>query len=101
MVAGLPGAGQHLAAIRRALRDEAKLRLAYRDAAGAATERVVWPVIIGFFAQAEVLAAWCELRRDFRHFRLDRITAATPLPGRMPRRRRVLLAEWRAQQEPE
>ena len=37
----------------------------------------MWPVALGFFEGYEMLAAWCELRRDFRHFRLDRIAAAT------------------------
>lgn len=101
VVAGLPGASAALAAIRRALREETRLRIGYRDSAGVVTTRVVWPVILGFFAEAEVLAAWCELRGDFRHFRLDRIGTAQPLPGRLPRRRRVLLAEWRAQQQPD
>ena len=96
VVAGERGGSAPLAAIRQALREERKLRLAYSDKAGAATERVVWPVIIGFFAASEVLAAWCELRQDFRHVRLDRIATATVLPERLPQRRRLLLAEWRA-----
>ena len=93
------GASPLLGPIRVAIRGEHKLRLRYVDGAGAGTERVVWPIAIGFFAAAEVLAAWCELRRDFRHFRLDRIAAATTLPERMPQRRRVLLATWRAQSD--
>lgn len=88
----------HLATIRRALAAEARLRLRYTDKAGAATERTVWPVAIGFFEAAEVLVAWCETRADFRHFRLDRIASAEPAGGRAPRRRRVLLADWRAAQ---
>ncbi|TPG58201.1 YafY family transcriptional regulator [Roseomonas nepalensis] len=88
----------HLATIRRALAAEARLRLCYRDKAGAATERVVWPVAVGFFEATEVLVAWCETRGDFRHFRLDRIASAEPAGGRAPRRRRVLLADWRASQ---
>lgn len=46
-----------------------------------------------------MLAAWCELRQDFRHFRLDRIAEATKLAERIPRHRRVLLAEWRARED--
>jgi len=60
---------------------------------------VVWPVALGFFEAAEVLAAWCETRQDFRHFRLDRIAAAEPSGQRYPKRRRILLAEWRAQED--
>lgn len=84
-----------LAGIRRAIRAEHKVRLRYTDKKGAATDRVVWPIALGFFEAAEVLAAWCEMRRDFRHFRLDRIAAAELSGQRYPKRRRVLLAEWR------
>ncbi len=99
LVAG-PVAGEtpHLAVIRRALRAEEKLHLHYSDKKGRASERVIWPVALGFFEAAEVLAAWCETRRDFRHFRLDRIAAAAPTGARYPKRRRLLLAEWRMQQ---
>jgi predicted DNA-binding transcriptional regulator YafY len=88
----------HLAVIRRALRAEEKLHLHYSDKQGRPSERVIWPVALGFFEAAEVLAAWCETRRDFRHFRLDRIAAAAPTNARYPKRRRLLLAEWRMQQ---
>lgn len=86
--AGLP-------AIRQALRAEHKLQLRYRDVQGAETHRVVWPVALGFFDRARVLVAWCELRQALRHFRTDRITALEPSTERYPRRRQVLLREWR------
>lgn len=95
MLVGPRAAAPHLTAIRHAIRAEQKLRLRYTDKQGKATERTVWPVAVGFFEAAEVLAAWCETRRDFRHFRLDRIEAADPAAERYPTRRRVLLADWR------
>ena len=91
--------GPYLRLIRQALRAEEKLHLAYTDKRAATTERIVWPVALGFFETAEVLAAWCETRRDFRHFRLDRIARATRLSQRCPTPRRILLAQWRAAQE--
>ncbi len=84
-----------LAGIRQAIRAEQKVLLRYTDKKGAATERTVWPVALGFFEAAEVLAAWCETRQGFRHFRLDRIAVAEPSGQRYPKRRRILLAEWR------
>lgn len=96
--AGPVAASAHLPAIRAALRAEHKLALDYRDKAGRSSRRVVWPVALGFFEAAEVLAAWCELRRDFRHFRLDRIAGLTQTGERIGQRRRVLLAEWRLAQ---
>jgi predicted DNA-binding transcriptional regulator YafY len=64
------------AMIRSAIRDERKLRLLYRDRQGDGTDRVVWPIALTYFVEVLVVAAWCELRADFRHFRLDRIRAA-------------------------
>ena len=84
--------------VRRAMRTEQSLLLRYIDKSGASTERVVWPVALGFFEAAEVLAGWCETRRDFRYFRLDRIVAAEVSGKRFPKRRCVLLAEWRLQE---
>jgi predicted DNA-binding transcriptional regulator YafY len=87
---------RHLPLLRQALREERKLALAYVDAKGDATQRVVWPVALGFFDSARLLVGWCELRGDFRHFRADRIAGAAILDSRPPRRRRTLLKEWRA-----
>lgn len=84
-----------LATLRLAIRNEHKLQLRYRDAGGRETERSVWPIALGFFERVRVLVAWCELRRELRHFRTDRITAVNALDQRYPRRRQVLLREWR------
>jgi predicted DNA-binding transcriptional regulator YafY len=92
--AGPPG--PHMAPIRAALRDECKLVIDYRAENGAASRRTVWPVALGFFERVRMLVAWCELRQEFRHFRLDRIAALTVTAERYPRHRRALLQEWRA-----
>jgi len=95
LLAGPRGIVPHRALVRRA---ETKLRLGYTDKHQAASTRIVWPIAIGFFHNAEVLAAWCEAPGAFRHFRLDRIATAEAMAVRMPRRRRMLLAEWRLDQ---
>ncbi len=86
----------HLPLIRDAIRQERKLSIAYVDAAGGRSERVIWPFALAFFDQTRMIAAWCESRVAFRHFRTDRIAALTPLETRYPRRRAALLKEWRA-----
>jgi len=83
---------------REAIRREEKLQISYSDKKSRSTERIVWPIAVGFFDAAEMLAAWCETRHDFRHFRLDRIAAITPVHERTPRRHAILLAEWRLSQ---
>jgi predicted DNA-binding transcriptional regulator YafY/glutathione S-transferase len=90
-----------LALLRRALNEGRKLSLAYTDEKGAHTERIVWPVSLGFFESTRVLVAWCELRDGFRHFRADRIEAAEILPERLPRPRRQLMKEWQKTLLPE
>ena len=87
-----------LAAIRQAIRSERKLDIAYRNHDGQETRRRIWPFALGFFDRTRVIAAWCELRQDFRHFRTDRIDELTPLEARYPRGRRTLLKEWRDMQ---
>jgi predicted DNA-binding transcriptional regulator YafY len=63
-----------LAQMREAVIDRRKLRLSYGNAAAETTERVVRPLGMFFWGQVWTLAAWCELRDDFRNFRLDRVT---------------------------
>ena len=86
-----------LRALREAIRREHKLRVHYTDAAGEASERLIWPIALAFFEGARVLAAWCELRGDFRHFRADRIASLESLGQRYPSPRRELVARWREQ----
>src|SRR5262245_29031292 len=69
-----------LSIAREALTERRKLRFTYADAAGAATDRVVRPLGVFFWGRTWTLAAWCELRNDFRNFRLDRATDSTVLP---------------------
>jgi predicted DNA-binding transcriptional regulator YafY len=91
----IPAETVDLALLRRAIRTERKLALAYRDGTGVASERIIWPFALAFFDSVRVLVGWCELRQGFRHFRTDRIASATALGARYPRRRQALLKEWR------
>ena len=91
----LSAASAGLAPIRAAIRSECKLALVYRDAQGASTERTIWPFGVGYFDEARVVMAWCELRQGFRHFRADRIASCRALEARYPLGRRHLLKDWR------
>lgn len=71
-----------LARTREWIREGRKIEIDYLDQHGERTRRIVWPVILGFLDDTRMLAAWCELRQDFRHFRADRIAAATFLEDR-------------------
>ena len=62
-----------LAELRRAVRSQLKVHFRYRDVLQRSSERTVRPLSLAYFGPVWVLAAWCELRDDFRTFRLDRI----------------------------
>ena len=81
--------------VRQALTAERKLAFAYADKEGRSSTRVVWPVAIGFFDQVRMLAAWCETRQAYRHFRLDRMDQVAVRDERPPKARRTLLKDWR------
>jgi predicted DNA-binding transcriptional regulator YafY len=66
--------------LRRAVRARLKVRFRYRDAEGRATARGVRPLALAFYGPVWLLVAWCELRRDFRSFRLDRMSGLE-VPG--------------------
>ena len=87
--------GVDLGLVRANIRNETRLEFSYVNEKGIASRRVVWPIAVAFFERVRVLTAWCELRADFRHFRIDRMADAIDLGVRYPRRRRVLLKEWR------
>ena len=84
-----------MARTRDCIRAGCKLRLDYRDEQGRSSERTVWPVAIGYQATTRILAAWCELRQGFRHFRTDRVAGAEFLEERYPARPAVLRQQWR------
>jgi predicted DNA-binding transcriptional regulator YafY len=58
----------------RGIDEKRKAAFAYGDAAGMATTRIVRPLAMHFWGGTWTLAAWCELRTDFRTFRLDRVS---------------------------
>lgn len=89
--------GLDLARARAHIHAGRKIRLGYRDEGGRPSRRVVWPVAIGYFQAVRLLVAWCELRRDFRTFRTDRIEAVEFLDERYLERPAVLRARWRRQ----
>ena len=85
-----------LSEIRAAIRTAHKLRLDYVDAGGTTTARTVRPIAIEYYVGATLFCAWCELREDYRHFRADRIAAATVLDESFAPDAARLMAGWLA-----
>jgi len=73
---------ERLLVLRQAVEARRKLRLQYLDLKDAKSERTVRPLACFYWESVWTLAAWCEMRGDFRSFRVDRIEAAQPLDER-------------------
>lgn len=89
--------GIDVAQVRRWIRAGRKLRIRYEDEAGKRTRRTIWPVMIGYTDAVRLIAAWCEQRKNFRHFRTDRIHDAEFLDDPIEGSPATLLARWRTQ----
>lgn len=83
-----------VAQLRAAIRDGRKVGITYKAEEGAETNRIVWPIAVSYFDAQRIIIAWCELRKDFRSFRTDRMHAMEVLKDRYPERRKVLLKRW-------
>ena len=93
--------GLDLAQTRAWIRVGRKLKIRYRDQNEKQSERIIWPVIIGYAETVRLLAAWCESRRAFRSFRTDRILSATFLDEGHGVRPAELRNRWKAHMERE
>ncbi len=80
--------------LRDATRQEIAIDIDYRDQTDAATQRTILPLAMVFYEKALVLLAWCNLRNDFRSFRIDRIQAFTQTEHSFRPRRVALLREY-------
>ena len=63
------------AALRRAIGGRQKIRFRYTDLKERISDRTVRPLVMAFFGPVWLLAGWCEGKKDFRVFRLDRMSA--------------------------
>lgn len=83
--------------VREAIRERRKLGIVYVNQENRRTQRVIRPIAVAYFVEATLIAAWCELRGDYRHFRVDRIAEMTVLPETFSDEGGALLHRWLAQ----
>ena len=88
-----------LSDLRAAIRDGRKLRITYRNGAGEETDRILRPVAVIYHLECTMLAAWCELRGAFRHFRTDRIWSCDVLEAGFAEGQAALLRLWQDTEE--
>jgi predicted DNA-binding transcriptional regulator YafY len=88
--------GADLAEVRAAIRDSAKLYIAYADEQGRRTNRVIWPIAMAYYVDVTLVGAWCELRADYRNFRVERIQSSKVLDEHFDQDGGRLFREWSA-----
>ena len=80
--------------IRNAIRASQKLLIEYADAKDQPSTRTIWPVALAYHEGVRLLISWCELRADFRSFRVDRMLTLSVTEGKIPERRDALFHRW-------
>ena len=88
--------GADLAEVRAAIRDSAKLYISYADVGGRRTNRTVWPLAMAYYVDVTLIGAWCELRADYRNFRVERIASSRVLDEHFDQDNGRLFREWSA-----
>jgi predicted DNA-binding transcriptional regulator YafY len=81
--------------IRSAIREERVLDIRYRDEKGSDSDRRIRPLAIIYYVHAMLLVSWCELREDFRHFRLDRMLACSETDSWFKGQGELLREQWK------
>lgn len=88
------GMSREVATIRRAIGERRVLRLRYARADGEETERDIRPLGLHFWGNKWTVAAWCELREDYRSFRPDRMLEVELLERTFDTDGEISLAEF-------
>jgi predicted DNA-binding transcriptional regulator YafY len=88
--------GADLAEVRAAIRDSAKLYISYADEKGRRTNRTIWPIAMAYYVDVTLIGAWCELRADYRNFRVERIASSKVLDEHFDQDNGRLFREWSA-----
>lgn len=79
-----PDLGLTMGEIRSAIEQKNKINIDYIRRDNENSTRTIWPLGLFFWGSSWTLGSWCELRDDFRVFRLDRIQQLTTLDESYP-----------------
>lgn len=94
------GSATALALTREALIARRRMHFSYTKPDGEESKRTVRPLGVFFWGRTWTVAAWCESRKDFRNFRLDRVGNAElrePFEEEPGRTLRDLLSKYGAE----
>ncbi len=90
---------QHMPPLRAAIRARQKVRVSTRVGDGPTTIRAIRPLHLDYWGRLWTITAWCELRSDFRTFRLDQIEDLAVLPQLFIEEPGKTLADFRARSD--
>lgn len=68
-----PDIAERFSLLRTSIKSKHKVTFKYNRKDGKASQRIVWPLGLFFWGKVWTLTAWCELRKTFRNFRIDRM----------------------------
>ncbi len=88
--------GVDMAELRSAIRESRKLHIAYADEQGRRTHRTIWPIAMAYYVDVTLVGAWCEMRGDYRNFRVERIQSSKVLDEHFDQENGRLFREWSA-----
>lgn len=94
MIAPDAATQRSLRLLREAVHARRKVKVHYRDAEERESQRVLWPLGCFYWGKVWTLGAWCEVREDFRNFRVDRMTSVQVLDERVGHEAGRTLADY-------
>ncbi|MEM6636471.1 MAG: YafY family protein [Pseudomonadota bacterium] len=91
---------RHMPKIRAAIRARQKLRITYDALDEEQTRRTIRPLQMEYWGRVWTCTAWCEMRKDFRVFRVDRISKLRVMPQLFVNEKGKSLADFLAREDP-
>jgi predicted DNA-binding transcriptional regulator YafY len=85
---------ERLDVLHEACVTKAVIEFGYKREDGEVSRRSVMPLALAFWSGDWTLASWCELRQDFRDFRIDRMDGVTVLERRFEPKRGQRLQDY-------
>ncbi|UOQ51271.1 helix-turn-helix transcriptional regulator [Hymenobacter cellulosivorans] len=88
------GPADYLATLQSALADRRVIELEYCDKSGQSSQRPVEPIGLAFYNLSWHLIGWCQLRQDYRDFKVARIRQLTTTTRPFTKPDHLLLTEY-------
>ena len=85
--------------VRECIRRKQFVTFRYLDLSDQVTERTIRPLALISFSPIWLLAGWCEMRQNFRNFRLDRISDFSVSPQRFRDEKGKALSDYLKEQD--